>query len=86
MKLVVVLGTAGLIAGALWMFQPPSQDPQERARQEQNRQVESLSDSDEVERDRYRERGRDHLNAELQQELQPGERRPPEPRLRIRLP
>ena len=61
MKLVVILGTVGLLSGALWMFQPPSPDPQERARQQQQQRLNDLDDANGIERDRYRERASDHL-------------------------
>jgi len=86
MKLVVILGTVGLLSGALWMFQPPSPDPQERARQQQEQRLNDLNDANNAERDRYRDAGNDLVDAENQRRLTPGEPRPPEPRVRIRLP
>lgn len=85
-KLVVALGTAGLLSGALWMFQPPSPDPHERSRQQQQQQVNDLSDADQQQRDRYRDAGNDHVNAENARRVTPGEYRPPEPHVRLRLP
>lgn len=83
-KAVVVVGTAGLILGGLWVLEPkPTTDSiQENLRQSQ---VEQLSDSQERVNDGHRDSGQDALEAELSRRN--GDHIPdPErgPRIRIR--
>ncbi|OUS97272.1 hypothetical protein [Rhodococcus sp. NCIMB 12038] len=79
----VVVGTAGLVFGALGALGPdqPTEDERNRTRVEQ--QIGDLSDADEASKDRMRESGIDGLDMENRETLRPGERLP---RLRIRLP
>jgi len=77
----------GLAVGANQMLAPGTPDEVRQNRQQQL--VEDLSDADENSKERMRESGKDHLDAENDQKLRPGEHRPPEPRrpkIRIRLP
>lgn len=77
----------GLAIGANQMLSPST--PQEQRQNHQQQLVEDLSDADETSKQRMRESGTDHSDAENDQKLRPGERRPPEPyvpRIRIRLP
>ena len=86
--LIVAAGTAGLISGALWAIEPrlPGQDPptQQQVQQEQtDRQTGDLSDADQTSKDRMRDEGTDHLNAENTQKNGAHE---PRPKIRIRIP
>lgn len=85
-KIAVVLGTAGLMTGALTFFQPPSSDPHQRARDQLERNVSDLSDAHEREIARKRKSG-EGLGESVQADRnRPAEHRPPpEPRFRIRV-
>lgn len=82
---VVGLTVIGLLVGANQMLQPKT--VQDQGRQIQDQRWDDLSDSQENERDRRRERLPDDLDAERRDRMVPGEHRPPElPRLRLRVP
>lgn len=83
-KFAVVFGTAALMTGAMTFLQP-SRDPQQRARDQTQNQVEDLADSHDKELQRYRDEGNAHGDAENARRLIPGEYRPPEPHIRIRV-
>lgn len=85
-KIAVGLASGGLILGAMSALQPPSPDSQQRALEHTQQQVNDLSDAQQNEHDRYRDAGNDHGDAENARRLTTSEHRPPEPRLRIRLP
>lgn len=82
-RAAVVLGTAGLVFGALGALGPERSTPDDhdRARLEQN--VNDLSDADETNKDRMRDNGLSGLDMENQEKLRPGEHLP---HIRIRLP
>ncbi len=82
---VVGLTVIGLLVGANQMLEPKT--VQDHNRQIQDQRWGDLSDSQENEQDRRRERLPEDLDAERRDRMVPGEHRPPEPpRLRLRLP
>lgn len=81
-NVAVVVGTAGVIFGALSAI-GPDQSTEERRRDSIQQQVTDLSDADQTAKDRMRERGSDGLHNERRDKLVPGEHRPP---LRLRVP
>lgn len=77
----------GLAVGANQILAPDT--PEEVRRNHQQQMVDDLGDADDNSKQRMRDDGNDHLDAENDQKLRPGEHRPPEPtrpKLRIRLP
>lgn len=86
-NLVVTLGTAGLVAGSLWILEPQLQKDKPALDQVQQetteRNVENLSDANDKTKDRYRDEGNDLVNAENARKNAPGEIRPD---VKLRLP
>ena len=85
----VVIGATvvGLAVGANQLLSPRT--PEEVRRDQQQQQVADLSDADENNKQRMRDEGSAHADAENGQRLRSGEHRPPEhyrPKIRIRLP
>lgn len=81
------LAVVGLAVGAHQMLAPST--PEEIRQGQQQRRLEDLADADANSKQRMRDEGNDHINAENDQKLGPGERRPPEPyrpKIRLRLP
>lgn len=88
-KETAVVGAAVIVlaVGANQMLAPDS--PEDVRQNQQQQQVENLSDADENSKGRMRDEGNDHGNAENDEDLKPGEHKPPEPyrpKIRIRLP
>ncbi|GGD24602.1 hypothetical protein [Nocardioides daphniae] len=76
----------GLAVGVNQLLAPST--PEESRQNQQQQQVENLSDADENNKQRMRDEGNDHVDAENDQKVRSGERRPPEPyrpKIRIRL-
>ena len=79
------IAVIGLAVGANQMLEPRT--PAEIRNEQQTRQIENLSDSQERSDDNKRENGNDHLNAEIKERNQPVEPRPGlKPKLRFRIP
>lgn len=77
----------GLAIGANQLLSPST--PEEIRQNHQQQMTEDLADADENSRERMRDSGNDHLNAENDQKLSHQEHRPPEPhrpKIRIRFP
>lgn len=86
-RLAIATGMAviGLAVGANQMLEPRT--PAEIRDEQQTRQIENLSDSQERSDDSKRENGTDHVNAEIKERNQPVEPRPgTKPKLRLRIP
>lgn len=83
-KAALVLGTTVLISGTLWMLEPGKtrESIDENLRQQQ---VEQLSDSQERVQDRYRDEGRDAMNAEIARRNGTHATADPDARPRIRI-
>jgi len=89
-RAAVAIGVAGLIGGSLWLLEPhvDRKDESWFRQQQQQQQVENLSDSQENSDSRKRNAGTEHADAENSRRNVPGERRPPEPlkpRVKIRI-
>jgi hypothetical protein len=84
-KFAIGISSAVLAAGMMTAFQPPSHDANERRSQQTQKDVSDLSDAQDKEHQRMRDAGNDHADAENARSLIPGEHRPPEPHLRIRI-
>ena len=84
-RAAVGLGAMGLAAGVLTAISPDQpQTEQDRSRSNIERDLGNLSDSEEANRDRFRDEGKDLGDANNEERLRPGEHRPP--KLRIRFP
>lgn len=86
-KAAVLVGTTGLLLGALWMLEPTPTSESVREHQRQG-QVEQLSDSNDNVNDQHRNHGQDGLDAEQARRSGSHVPDPPErhriPRVRIR--
>lgn len=86
-SLLVGGAVIGLAFGAHQALAPAT--PEEFSKNRKEQMLEDLADADEASKQRMRESGNDHLDAENDRKLRPGETRPPErrvPKIRIRLP
>ena len=89
-RVAVGIGVAGVVWGLAAALAPPARDVDTgRSRPGQSSAAQDtgdLSDADERSKSRMRDSGNDLVDAENDQSLKPGERRPPErPRVRIRI-
>ena len=84
-KVAIGLTSAVLAIGAVTYLQPPSNDARERERQRTQQNLQDLSRAQENEHRRMREDGKLHGEAETARGVAAGERRPPEPNLRLRV-
>ncbi len=84
-KVAIGLTSAVLAIGAITYLQPPSNDARERERQRTQQNIQDLGDAQENEHRRMREDGKLHGEAETSRALIPGEHRPPEPNLRLKV-
>ncbi|MFC0316519.1 hypothetical protein ACFQNE_13835 [Gordonia phosphorivorans] len=76
-KAAIVASATALVAGGLWMLEPPNpRGPVKPV----NQQVEELDDANGQQADRNRDSGNDGLNAEDRERVRSGEHRP---RMRI---
>ena len=83
--LAIGFAVVGLAVGANEALSPST--PQDSRQQHQQQQVGDLADSQDRDRDRWRDQSRDHIDTENRQKLTPAEHRPPEgPRIRLRIP
>ena len=85
-RVAIAISSAIVVGGLVAMLQPPEQSSrEEREAGRMERQVGDLADSHEQQTERQRQAGEEQAKAERERRLVPGERRPPEPRVRIRL-
>lgn len=95
---VSVVGGGMIIWGAMTALAPPTTDSngkttqqvhQERGAANVQKGLDHLNDSRDIEQERIRSEGNEHVDSENRRRLLPGEYRPPEnelPKIRIRLP
>ena len=86
-KIAIGLSASVLVGGAMTFFQPPSsQSPEEQRQHQAQRDLDGFNEGQEQDRARRRIEAENHVGAENQRALTPGEYRSPEaPRLRLRI-
>lgn len=83
-KIAIGLSSAALMAGAMQYAEPPKNESQQR-QQSIERGVNDLSDSHGRDADRHRDDGDTLLNGTIKDRNTPGEHRPSQPHVRLRV-